>query len=208
MIELFLTSEVNIVARDISKKINTKSGKKRTAYITTPIEKGHEQDDLAWHKQNKKSMTEAGFEIFEYTITGKNLEDLKKDLGGVDVVYVEGGSLVHMMNQTRLSGFDVFIRQFVENGGIYIGTSTGSFIAAEDTAPGLSLENYFEENFDTRGIGLVNFLVMPHWGNDDFKKNYEKIPRDAYNMTTPMIILTNTQYVWVKGDSIQIIDVK
>lgn len=206
MIELFLTSDVKAVAKDISQKLHTRTGNMRTAFITTPIEK--EDGDLEWHKQNKASMINAGFDIFEYTIAGKNFEDLKKDLKDVDIVYVEGGSLVHMMNQVRLSGFDVFIREFILNGGKYIGTSTGSFIMAEDTAPGLSLETYLEDNFNTNGIGLVNFLVMPHWGSDEFQESYERMPRHAYNMTTPMVILTNTQYVWVKDNSIRIIDVK
>lgn len=108
--------------------------------------------------------------------------------------------MVHMMNQARLSGFDIFIRKFIEDGGTYIGTSTGSFIAAEDTAPGLSLEVYLEAGFNTKGIGLVNFLVMPHWGTDTFKESYRKMPQDAYNMKVPMIILTDTQYVWVSGE--------
>lgn len=207
MKELFLTSEVNLVAADIRKKIKTKSGNLRTAYVTTPTEKGHDGDDLEWSKQNKASMVKVGFDIFEYSITGKKIEELKQDLSGVDVIYVEGGSLVHMMNQARLSGFDVYIHKFIEDGGVYIGTSTGSFIAAEDTAPGLSLEVYLEGGFNTKGIGLVNFLVMPHWGTDTFKESYLKMPQDAYDMKVPMIILTDTQYVWVSGESMQIIDV-
>ena len=206
MKQLFLTSEVKLVAIDISKKIKTKSGNLRTAYITTPIEKGHEDDDLVWSKENQAAMVQAGFDTFEYSITGKKLEDLERDLIEVDVVYVEGGSLVHMMNQVRLSGFDIFIRIFLEHGGVYIGTSTGSFIAAEDTAPGLSLEFYLEENFDPRGMGLVNFLVMPHWGSDTFKEYYKKMPDFAYDMKVPMVILNDSQYVWINGENIQIID--
>lgn len=207
MKQLFLTSEINLVAEDIRKKIQTKSGKLRTAFVTTPIEKGHEEDDLEWSKQNKVSMMKAGFDIFTYTITGKTPSDLEQDLKDVDVIYVEGGSLVHMMNQARLSGFDVFLRRFVDSGGVYMGTSTGSFIVAENTAPGLSLEFYLEDNFNPEGIGLVNFLVMPHWGSDVFKEYYEKMPKHAYEMKVPMIILNDSQYVWVNGEGMQIIDV-
>ncbi len=205
--QLFLTSEVNLVAQDISKKITTKTGNLKTAFITTPTEKGHEQDDLQWSKDNQSSMRNAGFDIFEYTITNKNLEELKKDLGECDVVYVEGGSLIHMMNQVRRTGFDKFIVDFLEKGGVYVGTSTGSFIAAKDTAPGISLEFYLEDNFNTQGIGLVNFLVMPHWGADVFKECYEKMPKFAYHMSVPMVVLNDSQYVWVKGENMQIVDV-
>jgi peptidase E len=203
MRQLFLTSEVASVAADIARNI---VGPKRTAFITTPLERGHEDDDLQWHRDNKTSMQEAGFEIFEYTITGKTRDDLEHDFAEADVIYVEGGSLVWMMNQARSTGFDDFIREFVNKGGIYIGTSTGSFIAAEDTAPGLELENYFEEDFDTRGIGLVNFLVMPHWGTEDFRESYGKLPGFAYAMKTPMVVLNDKQYVWVQGETFSIVD--
>jgi len=205
MKQLFLTSEINLVAKDIASKIKTKSGKLRTAYIITPIEKGHEQDDLSWHYQNKKSMQEAGFDTFDYTITNKNITDLERDLSSVDVVYVEGGSLVHMLNQACLSGFDKFIKKFTDEGNPYIGTSTGSFIAATDTEAGLALENYFEDGFNPKGIGLVNFLVMPHWGTSDFKENYKTMPEKMYNTRTPMVILNDSQYVWVQDDKFQII---
>lgn len=205
MKQLFLTSEINLVAEDISTKIKTKSGNLKTAYIITPIEKGHEEDDLSWHHQNKKSMEEAGFDIFEYTITGKNIEDLQRDLSDIDVIYVEGGSLVYMLNQTRSSGFDKFITKYVSEGNPYIGTSTGSFIAAPDTEAGLSLENYFEDNFNSQGIGLVNFLIMPHWGTEDFESQYKTMPEKMYHTKTPMIILNDSQYVWVQDDNIQIV---
>lgn len=207
MRQLFLTSEVNLVAQDISDKIKTKSGNLKTAYITTPIERGYDNDDLEWHKQNKKSMQNAGFDIFEYTITDKNIGDFKKDLSEVDVVYVEGGSLVYMLNQARKTGFDIFLREFIENGNPYIGTSTGSFIASTDTEAGLSLEDYFEDDFNPTGLGLVNFLVMPHWGTSDFKNHYKKMPQKSYTTRTPMIILCDNQYVWVRDNLFEIISV-
>ncbi|MES3004862.1 MAG: Type 1 glutamine amidotransferase-like domain-containing protein [Patescibacteria group bacterium] len=206
MKQLFLTSEVKLVAKDIGKRIVTSSGNLHTVYITTPTEKGHEEDDLQWSRDNKQAMVDAGFDTFDYSITGKSLADLKKDLNDVDVVYVEGGSLVHMMNQVRISGFEVFIKDFLDKGGVYIGTSTGSFIAAVDTAPGMSLEFYTEDHFDTRGMGLINFLVMPHWGTETFKESYEQMPKDAYGMKVPMIILNDAQYVFVNNNSFQIID--
>lgn len=207
MKQLFLTSEFVGVAHDIRGNIKTLSGQLLTAYITTPIERGHDGDDLDWHHGNRSAMQQAGFKTFDYTITGKTYEQICEDLSGVDVVYVEGGSLVFMLNQARFTGFDRFIREFVARGGVYIGTSTGSFIAAEDTAPGLSLEVYLEDAFDAKGIGLVNFLVMPHWGTDTFRESYKQVPIAAYDIKVPMIILNDQQYVWVQGDSFKIVDV-
>lgn len=207
MKQLFLTSEVNLVAESIEKKVKTKSGKLKTAYVTTPIEKGHEHDDLNWHKQNKKSMNDAGFDIFEYTITNKNLDQIQSDLANIDILYVEGGSLVHMLNQSRATGFDIFLKKFVEDGNPYIGTSTGSFIVATDTEAGLSLENYLEDNFNSKGIGLVNFLIMPHWGSEEFRQQYVDMPKNAYHTTTPLVVLNDNQYVWVTDNKTEIVSI-
>jgi len=206
MQQLFLTSEVNSVAADIGRKLTTVTGKRRTAFITTPLERGCD-DDLGWHYDNKAALKSAGFDIFDYTITGKQPAEINRDLAEVDVIYVEGGSLVHMLNEARASGFDDFVRAFVSGGKPYIGTSTGSFIAAPDTRAGLPLEEYLEDDFDTKGFGLVNFLVMPHWGTDEFKDSYRRVPLEAYTTTTPMVTLTNRQYAWVKGESLQIITI-
>lgn len=207
MKQLFLTSEVKLVAKSVKERIKTRSGQFKTAYITTPIEKGHENDDLHWHKDNKQSMIDAGFDIFEYTITGKSIDELRTDLKEADVIYVEGGSLTHMLSQSKKTGFDVFLREFVAKGNPYIGTSTGSFIASSDTEAGLSLEDYFIYNFDPVGIGLVDFLIMPHWGTESFKDKYEELPKKYYHTNTPMIVLNDRQYVWVLGDKFEIIAV-
>lgn len=207
MKQLFLTSSVHLVAKDISNKIKTKTGNLRTAYITTPIEKSHE-NDLSWHEDNKKSLKENGFDIFEYTITGKSLQQINHDLEDIDVLYVEGGSFIHMMNQVRAVSFDKFIDKFVEAGKPYIGTSTGSIICSPDMKALVSIEEYVEDGFDSTGLGLVNFLLMPHWGSSFFQDGYKKIPIEAYTTVVPMITINDFQYVYVNGKDMQIINTK
>lgn len=53
----------------------------------------------------------------------------------------------------------------------------------------------------------MNFLVMPHWGTEVFKEYYEKMPKFAYGMKVPMIILNDEQYVWVNDAKFEIVDV-
>ncbi len=207
MKQLFLTSDVADVAADIAQKIQTKSGALKTAYITTALERGHDDDDLAWHKYNKQSMEDAGFDVFEYTITGKSIEEMRADLTSVDVVYVEGGSLVWMLQQVRETGFDVLVKEMINAGTPYIGTSTGSFIMAPDTEAGLALENYFEADFDSKGLGVVNFLLMPHWGTDDFADQYPTVATEYYHTSTPMITITDKSYVWVQDDQCKLVTV-
>lgn len=62
-----------------------------------------------------------------------------------------------------------------------------------------------------QGMGLVNFLIRPHWNNPSkktkyltmFSENLEQI----YQIDQPMIFLNDNQLVRVKGDSFQIWEV-
>ena len=60
-----------------------------------------------------------------------------------------------------------------------------------------------------KGLGLVDFVVLPHWGSDDHKKLYlNKRLEHAYKDDNKIILLTDYQYISVEGDMYKIIDVK
>ena len=94
---------------------------------------------------------------------------------------------------------------------IYISTSAGSIYAGPDVLPG-QRKGKTPQDYnltDTKGANLVNFVVMPHWGNKEKEKAYleEKMTK-IYNLTDwPYILLSDTQYVEVQDDLYQIVTV-
>ena len=113
------------------------------------------------------------------------------------------------MLQARKSGFDKWIRESVENGKIYTGSSAGSIIASPDIKVIKNLDkSYWKELKTFEGFGLVDFIIFPHWGNKYFKSSYlNHRLKTAYKPENKIILLNDRQYVKVENDMYQIAEV-
>jgi dipeptidase E len=207
--KLFLTSQVRTVAASIASKLG-EDVKKPAVYITTSFMYKDQSTPEKFAVQNRASLVSAGFNLTDYDITGKSHEEIENDLSKYEIMYVEGGNTAYLLKQSQQSNFGEYIKQRVENGMIYIACSAGSIVVGPDIIsadrPGKTAKDYGVT--DTTGFGLVNFVVMPHWGDPDKKAAYldYKIPH-AYKEDYPYILLRDNQYVEVTDDSYRIIDV-
>ncbi len=208
MKRLFLTSSVSYVARDIAKKINGLKGMK-LVFINTPAEL--EKEDLSWQDNDRNSLVDIGFDVFDYTITGKSKEQIKKDLANSDVIYISGGNQFYLLQRIQESGCAQVIKDYVNGGKIYIGTSAGSMIAGPNQYVGYrpDLMEGVKKLKGYQGLGLVDFIIFPHWGSEDFKEKYLGFRmKHSYTEKDKIILLTNYQYVKVEEDIYKIIDVR
>lgn len=206
MENIFLTSSVNFCAKDIVKRFGIKG---RLVFITTASEPKSE-NDLTWQDMDRNALRESGFDVFDYTITGKNERQLEQDLKDVDVIYVSGGNTFYLLEKARESGFDKVVKKLISSGKKYIGTSAGSIVAGPDIYPVYYLDAADEaKNLkDYKGIGLVDFTVLPHWGSEHFHDRYlNQRLEHAYTMNYKLILLNDNQYIVVDGDKYHIIDV-
>jgi dipeptidase E len=203
MENIFLTSTVSLSAKDIVKRFGIKGN---LVFITTASEPKRERGELKWQNIDR----DAGFDIFDYTITGKNEQQLAEDLKEVDVIYVSGGNSFYLLEKAKESGFENVVKNLLLRGKIYIGTSAGSIIAGPDIYPTYYLDAADEaKNLkDYKGISLVDFTVLPHWGSEHFKERYlNQRLEHAYKIGYKLILLNDNQYVAVDGDKYRIIDV-
>lgn len=213
MQHLFLTSSIGIkgVGESIRKRLGYDMNLK-TAFIITPVEGDADQDDLAWVQEDRDGLNNNGFITFDYTITGKDLITINKDLSDINVLYISGGNEFYLKERSNESGFNEFVTNFVRQGGVYIGTSAGSIIAGNDMTALQKLSDLttIKKPIDLSGFGLVDFTVLPHWGSENFQDRWlsEESFDYMFSDTTPLIALNNYQYIEVIGDSWQIIDVR
>jgi dipeptidase E len=206
--ELFLTSSVHAVARDIAKKVDLSKANK-LVFIDTASEPKGEREDLEWQKIDRQTLVDAGFVVSDYTITGKSRSQLEADLDAFDYIYLSGGDTFYLLEQSQKSGFVSLIRELIlEKGKIYIGTSAGSIIAGPKLldyhgAEGVTLE-------DRNTYGLVNFTIVPHWGSEGFKEKYlsGRIQIVYKEDQVPLLLLTDSQYVHVQDGQMVVVDVK
>lgn len=204
---IFLTSSVNKVASDIAKKIGG-AKKRKVLYIYTACEKRLGEK---WQIDDRKALVKAGFEVSDYTITGKTAGTIKKDFKKIDIIYFSGGNTFYLLEKIQQTKCASVIRDFVNSGKIYIGTSAGSVIAGPDIYPVYRLEKVIEapKLKGYKGLGLVDFVILPHWGGEHFKERYlnQRLAHN-YNLKNKLIILNDNQYIEVRDDFYKIVDIK
>lgn len=209
MKKLFLTSSVHAVAHDIAKRVDLSKGNKLVFINTTAEPKIAKGSDMTWLHNDRQALVNAGFEVEDYTITGKNLVELKTDMINYDYIYLSGGDTLYLLEQSHKSGFYEYIHELIEvHGKAYIGTSAGSIIT------GSKLPEYFfdDESKDPekyKGYGFVNFTLFPHWGRKDFRKKYldSRLEMAFREDQIPLLLLTDNQYVIVEDEKLEIVNV-
>lgn len=204
---LFLASNVASVVYNIVKNIDFSKTNRKLAFINTPAEVY--EVGKPWLMEDRESLKSAGFQPFDYTITGKNEKQLRSDLSSTDFIFVSGGNTFYCLEKAKASGFVQVIRDLVLNQGkVYIGSSAGSLIAAPDITPAVNIDDIAKApNLkDYKGFNLVDFVILPHWGSERFKELYMKTRLEkSYSINNKIILLTDNQYLHVKNDWYQIV---
>ncbi len=199
MEKLFLTSVFSEVAGDIAKKIDCKGLK--VAFILTGSEV--EKESPPWLAADREALIQIGFNVADYTLTNKTKSDVEKELDGFDVLFFSGGNTFYLLQKLQESNSMDVIKEFVRKGKIYIGSSAGSVVAgpdiypvrfADDIAKAPKIKGY-------EGFNLVDFMVLPHWGDQGSKDAYLKgLMPSVYNGERKLILLADHQYVEVIED--------
>jgi len=205
--QLYLASSLETTGNHIANKIRLQGETLKVAFIYTA---GEIEKDQAWIDDDRKGLTAAGVEIFNYTITGKKPAEIGRDLVGFNWIHVNGGNSFYFLFQAQQSGFDRFICRQVTNGVVYSGSSAGSYLAGPDIAVMQLLDHnpYAKQLKNTRGFGFVDFLTFPHWGSPIFRDDYfSQRLQLAYTKGHKIILLNDDQYVEVIDDNYKIIDI-
>lgn len=169
----------------------------RFLYVTT-ASKGAR--DLAYLTQHKEAMHAQGYAFTEYDIEGKTLNELRRKIAGFSVLYMEGGNTFYLLKAVQESGFAAIIREFLERGGTYVGTSAGAYICC----PRIDMSTWKkpgEEHprsglTDLTGMNLVPFIVFAHYTPDKEPEVRAGITQCPY----PVRILQDGQGLLVHDD--------
>ncbi len=211
MFRVILTSSIAHAGISLRRRFPFLKGK-TAAFIYTAAEKERNQRELEWLKNDRKGLIDAGVKVFDYTISDKSLNQIKRDLKKAEVIHVNGGNTTYLLKKAQESGFVFWIKEAIKAGKIYIGSSAGSIIAGPILPEYLYRENPDIKLNALRGFRLVNFTVVPHWGSKEFRTTYFKNNcqrlRLAYNQNLhPYILLSDLQYVYVEDNKIYLFSV-
>lgn len=193
--------------KDLLKHFDKQVKGLKVAFINTASES--EKGDLSWLHADRDTLLKHGFEVFDYTITGKTYEEVKNDLSVIDVLFVAGGNTFYLLEQANKCDFKKIIQNLLSKGVIYIGSSAGSLLACPNIEPIKFLDdpNKAEELKSFDALNLVDFIIFPHWGHERFKERQLKSVESVYSENFKVILLRDNQYIFVEDNSYKIIEI-
>lgn len=134
---------------------------------------------------------------------------IKKLIGELiqPIIYLEGGNTFFLLQELRYSGADKLIIEHIKKGKPYISASAGSMVISED----IKYVRYMDDiesapnlNGDFTGLSIIDFYVVPHYGNFPFKKSTKKII-DEYSDKYDLRPINNSQAIIIDGKKTEIL---
>lgn len=152
------------------------------------------ESDTYFLEKDEQLMKEAGFNVEDIDIEGKNKNQLMKILEATDIIYVQGGNAFYLLKQMRKSGFNKIIKKLISKGVIYVGVGDGSIVAGKtiETADWKDKKNKFGL-MNQSGLGLVKFNIFTNYKPEDGVIISQKPKRAKKKLR----ILTNEQALFV-----------
>ncbi len=207
--KLFLASSFDQTASLLKKKLNNKVKGKKVIFIANASDT--HKGDTWWVRIDREAFIKLGCKTIDVDLRSVSKTDFDKLLKTSDIVHFCGGSVLYLINLLKEKGFDKLVIDLVKKGKIiYTGTSAGSMIPAKD----LKLSYYdpeekeyidVEKMKDFSGLGLVNFLIIPHTNNKDFTKGNVEMVKFLPKFSQPLIFIYDNQAVWVEDDKFEIL---
>ena len=171
--KLYLASYAMVTMTKIIEREGRDFIGKKAIFIPTA---GDPYSNKDFVEADRVALEKHGLDVVEMDVKNKNDKEIQEIVDGADVILVAGGDTFYLMEKLKESGADTVIKDFIKDGGIYIGSSAGSIIccptiegAEEFDNPSLApnLKNY-------DGMGIFKDVIIPHAQKE---KYFERIKR-------------------------------
>ena len=164
-------------------------------------------DNKDFVEADKIALEKYGLDVVEMDVKNKNEEEIRKTIDGADVILVAGGDTFYLMEKLKESGADKVIKEFIEKGGVYIGSSAGSIVccptiegAEEFDDPSLAPEL---DNFD--GMGVFKDVIIPHTHKEKYFERVKRATRRLESKGYKVHPLTDDDVLFFDGGSCAIL---
>lgn len=195
MQNLFLTSSFADVYLDFKNSIEDSLVGKTVTFIPTASKPEEvtfyvEKDRLAFEK--------LGMIVEILDIDQKSYEVIEKTLNKNDYIFVSGGNTFYLLQELKKSQTDKIISKLIKQGKPYIGSSAGSIVLAPD----IEYIKYMDDSSkalelsETKAMGIINFSILPHFGDEPFSKVTQEI-FSRFHQKIVLLPLTNKQFIHI-----------
>ena len=188
---------------DLVRKVEPELAGKTVTYIPTAgiVE---EIDGMIENETN--TLQSLGLKVDVLDVSSASYESIVSALTQNDIIFVGGGNTFYLLQELRRSGADKIVVQEVNKGKLYIGESAGAVIACPDIGycSGMDSPEKAPDLTDYTGLGLVDFYIVPHIGNEEMGEAAKKAVEE-YNSRLDLKIITDRQVIQVDGENNRIL---
>ena len=167
----------------------------KIGYITTASKVTR---DRTFFEKVENTISENGYSFEKFDIEGKSKDEMLNFFKNKNVIHVEGGNTFYLLKAIRESGFAEVLKELLNEGKIYIGTSAGAYIMC----PTIEVANWNENGRDRFGLtdfsalNYVPFVLKVHYKDEAENLVKEKMKTLKY----PLRILRDGQGILVEDD--------
>ena len=201
---LYLASYAMVTMNKILEHAGGDFAGKKAIFIPTA---GDPYDNKDFVEADRKALEDCNINVIEMDVKNKNESEIRKIINEASIILVAGGDTFYLMEKLRESGADKIIKEFIEKGGIYIGSSAGSIVccptiegAEEFDNPSLAPNL---KSFD--GMSIFNDVIIPHTHKE---KYFERVKRATMKLEFKgykVYPLTDDDVLFFDGNSSKIL---
>ena len=166
----------------------------KIGYVTTASKVTR---DSTFFEKVENTISENGYSFEKFDIEDKSKDEMLNFFKNKNVIHVEGGNTFYLLKAIRESGFAEVLKELLNEGKIYIGTSAGAYIMC----PTIEVANWNETGRDRFGLtdfsalNYVPFVLKVHYKDEAENLIKEKMKTLKY----PLRILRDGQGILVEG---------
>ena len=178
--KVYLASYAMMTMGKIIKNEGGELAGKRAVFIPTA---GDPYDNKDFVEADKIALQKYGIEVTDLDLKNKTEEEINESLAMADILLVAGGDTFYLMEKLKESGADKAIKNFINRGGIYIGSSAGSIVCCPTIEGAEKFDNPGSapnlENFN--GMGIFHDVIIPHTHKE---KYFERVKEATEKLTS------------------------
>ncbi len=158
----------------------------------------------------KSSIVEHGYRIHEFDIEGKSRQEIKDFFQDKNIIHIEGGNTFYLLKIIKETGFGEILKELLEEGKVYIGTSAGAYIMC----PTIEVADWNKSGKDRfslsdfSALNYVPFVLKVHYEDDMKESMLENIQNTKYPLRILRdgqgILVENGVYTFIGGEEVEL----
>lgn len=192
--KLILASDLSFLLKYGYDLTGISKSEMKIGHITTAYKVS--RSNIEFFKKVSEIIKENGYDMEDFDIEGKTKEKIKDFFKDKNIIHIEGGNTFYLLKAIRETGFADILKELLNEGKVYIGTSAGSYIMC----PTIEVSDWNPDGKDRFGVtdftalNYVPFFLKVHYKDEQ----EETVRKGIETLKYPIRILKDGQGLLVE----------